>query len=334
MASIYRDKRCGYWYISYSLRGRRVRKSLKTSDKELAEGHLALLRRQLKKDPHKFSGFPTLVDLQTHFRQFCETRAAKTNALYTARMQVFVDFAGKDHLLKDISGLFIDHFLKALSEKRELSRATLNGYRSCLRVAFNLAVKWGLAETNPVKGSTPIRPMPKHPPRFLSDDEVNRLLEAARKSYLYPLIAIGLYAGLRRQELEWLEWRDIDFSQGIIKVLNKAGHSTKTGKFRMVPLAKKLRDMLQGVKRRASWVCPNARGGQVQNNTLRNLQVLYQKADIEGANVHTLRHTFASRLASAGVSIYKISKWLGHSDVKTTMIYAHLEPQDGDINRI
>ncbi len=36
----------------------------------------------------------------------------------------------------------------------------------------------------------------------------------------------------------------------------------------------------------------------------------------------------------AGVSIYKVSRWLGHSDVKTTMIYAHLTPQDSDINMI
>ena len=60
----------------------------------------------------------------------------------------------------------------------------------------------------------------------------------------------------------------------------------------------------------------------------------FKEAGIENCNLHSLRHTFASQLVMAGVSIYKVSRWLGHSDVKTTMIYAHLAPQDADINRI
>jgi len=47
---------------------------------------------------------------------------------------------------------------------------------------------------------------------------------------------------------------------------------------------------------------------------------------------HKLRHTFASQLAIGGVSIYKIKQWMGHSDIKTTEVYAHLSPEDDDIN--
>jgi len=46
----------------------------------------------------------------------------------------------------------------------------------------------------------------------------------------------------------------------------------------------------------------------------------------------TLRHTFASHLVMNGISIYKVSQWLGHKSVNTTMIYAHLAPQDDEIN--
>ena len=45
-------------------------------------------------------------------------------------------------------------------------------------------------------------------------------------------------------------------------------------------------------------------------------------------NFHSLRHTFASRLVQRGVSIYEVSKLLGHSDIKTTQIYAHLRNED------
>jgi len=49
---------------------------------------------------------------------------------------------------------------------------------------------------------------------------------------------------------------------------------------------------------------------------------------------HVLRHTFASHLVMKGISIYKVSQWLGHRSVNTTMIYAHLAPQDDEINKL
>ena len=57
-----------------------------------------------------------------------------------------------------------------------------------------------------------------------------------------------------------------------------------------------------------------------------------EAAGVEWVTPHILRHTFASQLAIKGVSIFKISKWLGHSDVKTTMIYAHLADYDEEVN--
>ena len=53
-----------------------------------------------------------------------------------------------------------------------------------------------------------------------------------------------------------------------------------------------------------------------------------------GRGWHLFRHTFASRLVQAGVSLYKVAEWMGHSDVRTTRIYAHLaQGYDTDIER-
>jgi len=59
-----------------------------------------------------------------------------------------------------------------------------------------------------------------------------------------------------------------------------------------------------------------------------------KQAGVPWVTPHVLRHTFASQLAMAGVSLYKISQWLGHSDFKTTQIYAHLQASDDDIDRL
>jgi len=55
-------------------------------------------------------------------------------------------------------------------------------------------------------------------------------------------------------------------------------------------------------------------------------------AGVPWCTAHMLRHTFASQLAMAGVSLYKIKSWLGHASVTTTEIYAHLAPVDEDID--
>ena len=58
----------------------------------------------------------------------------------------------------------------------------------------------------------------------------------------------------------------------------------------------------------------------------RNFKAAVIRASLNGKyHFHTLRHTFASWLVQAGVSIYEASKLLGHSDIKTTEIYAHLQ---------
>jgi len=59
-----------------------------------------------------------------------------------------------------------------------------------------------------------------------------------------------------------------------------------------------------------------------------------KRAKLEWVTPHVLRHTFASQLALKGVSLYKIQQWLGHSDPKTTMIYAHLQAHDEEIDLI
>lgn len=120
---------------------------------------------------------------------------------------------------------------------------------------------------------------------------------------------------MRLGELKRLKWEDIDMAAGSITI-----REAKSGYFRVVPLHPQLRAVLNS--------------GNVPldfRNHLKNFKRIREVAGVKCA-WHSFRHTFASTLAQSGkVNIYKISKYLGHADVKTTQIYAHLIPDSKDI---
>lgn len=73
-------------------------------------------------------------------------------------------------------------------------------------------------------------------------------------------------------------------------------------------------------------VFPNTRGNMVYSRNLQtSLEKIFVRAGIEGATMHTLRHTYDTRCFEAGVDIKAVSEQLGHANVKTTYnIYVHL----------
>lgn len=181
---------------------------------------------------------------------------------------------------------------------------------------------------------------------FLSSQDARKLLDAAdlrakrdqRGVVLSIATRLGLFGGLRAGEIFGLRWRDCDLARGILTVRKSYGDDTKSGKPRTVPMPDELLDALnrwqpicpptaEGV------VCPlshdkNAGGGWHKTSRRRpEITNLYRAAGlpVPAAPWHCLRHSYASLFVQSGGSIVTLQKLLGHSDIKTTMIYAHLD---------
>lgn len=208
---------------------------------------------------------------------------------------------------------------------------------------FSWAVDQKLVAANPF---AKVR-KPTREPRieYLTRDEVHRLVAAAdsktdlRSSMFAVAIRLGLYAGLRAGEIFGLRWTDIDFGRGSLTVRRSFAGPPKSGKPRNVPMPDELAQALSAWRQR----CPTTAEGVVCPVTAklrptadapwtaakqdRSPRRIYAAAGIRlpSAPYHCLRHTYATFLIQSGGSIVTLQKLLGHSDIKTTMVYAHLD---------
>lgn len=196
-------------------------------------------------------------------------------------------------------------------------------------------------------------------PKWLSKSDIATLLEAAEAHSpdMHMIYALGFYAGLRKGEMLGLRWSDIiwdrkDQDGNVVGCINiepydtleglPAKHELKTVESeRVIPLASKLRDILSHYRplSEASERLvlrprkPFVAGKMYRWEFKRTFEEVAQCLE-RNVTPHMLRHTFGSQAAMAGISIYKISKWMGHASVSTTEIYAHLCPVDADISGI
>lgn len=153
-----------------------------------------------------------------------------------------------------------------------------------------------------------------------------------KESVPLPGVVTARYTGLRLSELLHLEWQDFDWGRKLVRVLNKPKfeHTVKNYQTRVVPISDELREKLLPYIKTEGLCFPGPNGTPYYHEGPRKLirRIIDKSGVREGRRMgwHEFRHTFASRLAQEGISLYKICKWLGHADFKTTQIYAHFAP--------
>jgi integrase/recombinase XerC len=173
-------------------------------------------------------------------------------------------------------------------------------------------------------------------PKFLSVDDVFQLLGNIKlKSALdirdRAILEVFYSTGIRVSELVGLNWSDVDFELGIVRVLGKGS------KERIVPIGEMALDALRGysIEARKKWNLPckgenavflNHRGGRI---TARSVARLVEKHLKEvgipvKVSPHGLRHTFATHLLNSGADLRVIQEMLGHASLSTTQRYTHL----------
>lgn len=128
-------------------------------------------------------------------------------------------------------------------------------------------------------------------------------------------------------EIYHLKWTDVDFDKNIITIQPKDDWNPKTYECRDIPMDDLVRTHLLNMPHRRSYVLYDNYGKRFSIDSLTNYYRtrVARKVGVDSF-IHKLRHTFASHLVQNRVDLYTVSKLLGHKNILTTQIYAHLIP--------
>jgi integrase len=140
-----------------------------------------------------------------------------------------------------------------------------------------------------------------------------------------PLVLLAMNTGLRRGELFHLQWSDVNLTA---KQLTVRGEKAKSGQTRHVPLNVEAMAVMSAWKAQGSGkgtVFPSDKGLPL-TDIKKAWVTITEDAKLSAFRFHDLRHDFASKLVVAGVPLNTVRDLLGHSDLQTTLRYAHLAP--------
>jgi integrase len=201
-----------------------------------------------------------------------------------------------------------------------------NRMLAVISVMMAQAVKDGWRPDNPASGVAKAHEEKRE--RFLAPAEIARLAEAlARHPEKISANAIRLLmlTGARRGEVLRATWDQFDLSTGI---WNKPSSSTKQRRGHRVPLSAPalalLADMRREVVASCPLVFPSAKTSRPLTEIRRTWTSVCRIAGLTGVRLHDLRHSYASVLASSGLSLHSVGALLGHTQPRTTARYSHL----------
>ena len=357
-ATLYQRGRC--WYLDFNSRGIRSKRSLYTSNRDAAE---VVARNLIAEADSKawdiliprdvlFDDF--FFDYKIHSEKHHALSTQQINWPVVARFREFLISSrphGRALLLSAVRREDVEAF-QSVESARGLRNTTVNIYIRALSSFFGLALERGLCRRNPASGTRALPEEPTDNP-VLEPDQVRTLLEELGKPVLFlgpnqkgngrsrervtplqDLCTLILNAGLRLGEASHLEWKDIDFRRRLLTVTFKEEYKPKDRDKRSIPMNRVVIEILSRRKLRygqGRWVFPTRSGGPYhRRNLLRELKSISGRCGLGWVHFYTLRRTFASEAAMAGMPQFQLRQIMGHASIRTTeQHYIHIRASGG-----
>jgi integrase len=303
------------WWVDVAApNGKRIRESTKTSNKQLALKFEAKLKVDLF-NQHQMGvmadrPFKEAVQYYLELKHDNRTIVEYQNQLAWWQEQ-----------FKDVSlqGIDEDKIIDAIHTKRKedgISNATCNRYLAVLRAVLRAAHnrKWILRVP-----TFKLYSEPKERVRWLTDDEVTRLLAACPQKW-QGMVRLSLMTGLRQSNVRAMRWDWVDLERATLTI---PGEFFKNGKDFAIPLTgEAVAAIKENIGIHPEFVFTH-KGEPIAQISSKMWKATLAKAGIEDFRWHDLRHTWASRMAQAGVPTQALQKLGGWQSMAMVNKYAH-----------
>lgn len=276
----------------------------------------------------------SLLDRFDDFIIFTRRLSEKTREVYSMDARLYLEYLDENGIrLEDAEVEEIESYLIWRRRTGKLEERTEGRILSSLRAFYLFLSSEGLSGKNPAT----LVEKPKesaHLPRVISEDEVDELLSSFPSSDPlsqrdYTLFELIYSSGMRISEAVALDVSSYRRDESTIAVIGKRDKERLVfiGEIASAALDRYLEEvrplLLKDEKEKALFL--NRRGGRLTRQAAhKRFHEAVGKLGID-ATVHTLRHSFATHMIEHGADIRSVQEMLGHSDVRTTQIYTHLD---------
>jgi integrase len=330
------------YFIDYTVNGKRHRQNVGTNRKTALE---ICQNVQAKLSLGQFDIYTqaeNIISLKDLIKNFLTSKRNHIRASSLKRYQNYLEkfleymntyFPAPSLNVKEIKTTYIDecfnYFLEnEITNKKRWEPKTVNGLRAILIQLFSYGIKQEYLSSNPAKDTKTFRENGKNTVEYFTDEELEKIWNELDDYWVEPLKFI-LHTGLRKGEWINLIWKNVKLSgeNPSITIVSSGFWQTKTGESRVIYLNQTALEIIKKQKgRNSEYVFTQNNGSKIHpDRPYHALKKALKNLGLEG-DIHKLRHTFASKLVMKGESLYTVSKLLGHSDIQTTQIYAHLAP--------
>ena len=340
--SLQREK-SGRWTLRVSIDGKRFSRSTGTRDRARAE---AYLNRFLS----PFGLGERVLPLSEVWREYEKSPNRRDLAVATmqAKRKIWMGFAGwmeENHVeiteLRHLTADAVAEYLRCV--KANHSAGTYNNRVCVLReICRTVAEKGGMS--NDPWASVRLLPDDYHSRREFSPEELRRIADAAyRLGHDWQMLfMIAMYTGLRLGDCCCLSWASVNLERGIIQVIPRKTRKHSHGKPVTIPIHPSLSAALCDFRRRksddspyvlpvlAGWYCDKS--WHIDHGLSRifkdagimtSVRLQGRKRATPDATFHSLRHTFVSFAANAGVPLPVVQSIVGHTSTAMTRHYYH-----------
>ena len=257
------------------------------------------------------------TDLAEHFLEWVKVnRAEKTyDSYYHVVWPSLVPAFGQYRLSQITVDMIERHKARRL---KDVKPVTVNMDLTILRIMWKHAIKHGWAHTDTAARVGKLREQePDH--KAFGKTDIERILQASSKYWVYPLMITVAHTGMRQKEALALTWDDVDFEEGVLHVTGAKNYAN-----RLMNMTPQVRAALLECRAGHSDEHEHVfefRRKPIKRGPYKTLRRIAADVGVPQFGLHSLRHTFATHLAAAGVAGHHVQKSLGHKHYASTARY-------------